>query len=1017
MNEQTQHSILLTFQPGRHDGDGQRVAADAARHLGLATGQVRSAALYAVRYPGLSAGQVTDFAAACLQDPVLHALAVNEVAAPAGFASYILVAKGPGVTDDEGTSAQNALGDFRNEPIDTRTQHIFSKRLYFVENALPAADLRRLAEELLGNKLINRFEVGAVADGIRNYTPRPGGGADARTETIALGGLSDEQLLQLSKDNVYALNLPEMQAIRDHFAQAALREERVGLGRPADPTDCELEILAQTWSEHCKHKEFSAIIHYKNLETGAEEEIDGLFKTYIKGATAEVDRQLRANGNDWLIKVFSDNAGAVRINPESLFVWKVETHNSPSAIDPYGGAITGILGNNRDPLATGIGGARLLFNTNVLCFGNPDYDGPLLTGQLHPRRIFEGVRKGIEDGGNKSGVPTVNGAIIFDDRYRGKPLVYCGTGAVLPMQLDGKDSWEKVILPGDRIIMAGGRVGKDGIHGATFSSIELDEAAPATAVQIGSPITQKLAMDFLILATRRGLIRCSTDNGAGGLSSSIGELALIPGGAVVELEKVPLKYPGLKPWEIFLSESQERFTLAVEPEKLADLLALGREMEVELTDIGFFNAAGSLDVLYDGKLIAGLSLEFLHDGVPRKTLLAEYTRPAAQEPALPAALDYNDLLMRLLGSLNICSRESVIRQYDHEVKGRTIVKPLMGATGQAPQDAAVVRFNFESWEGVAVSNGILPRLGDLDAYQMSAGSFDEAVRQIISVGGRLPNLRQGDGIFWSVNDNFCVPDSVYDPATNPDGKQKLAKLVQMCQALRAACAAYCIPLTSGKDSMKNDFKADGVKISVPPTVLYSMTAKIADVRQVVTSDFKQAGDVVYLLGETYDELGGSEFYQLYNELGANVPKVDFTKAKELYTLVGEANEQQLIQSSHDLSDGGLAVALAECTFGREGTGAEVDLSALPGGLSPTVLLFSESHSRFVVSVAPEDVVAFESILEDRATRLGRVTADGQLRVRHGSSELLRAATHALRAAWTNGPVNQTIGLEPVEAVI
>ena len=279
------------------------------------------------------------------------------------------------------------------------------------------------------------------------------------------------------------------------------------------------------------------------------------------------------------------------------------------------------------------------------------------------------------------------------------------------------------------------------------------------------------------------------------------------------------------------------------------------------------------------------------------------------------------------------------------------------------------------------------------------------------MGGRLPNLAPGDGIFWSVNDNFCVPDSVYDPLINPDGKQKLAKLVQMCQALRDACAAYGIPLTSGKDSMKNDFKADGVKISVPPTVLYSMTAKIEDVRQVVTSDFKQAGDVIYLLGETRDELGGSEFYQLFDELGANVPQVNFQKAKELYTLVGEANEQQLIQSSHDLSDGGLAVALAECTFGREGVGADVDLSPLPPDLSANALLFSESASRFVVSVAPEDVWAFESILEERATRLGVVTDDGQLRVARGGGELLNAATHDLRAAWTNGPVNQTIGLE------
>ncbi|WP_324674934.1 phosphoribosylformylglycinamidine synthase subunit PurL [Hymenobacter sp. GOD-10R] len=997
-------SIQLLLKPGVHDGEGQRVAEAARRHLGLRTGRVQSTAVYSVRYP-VTDQQLRDFATHCLQDPVLHDVALDELRHEPTFKSYILVAKLPGVTDDEGISAQNALGDFLNQPLDTHTQHIFSKRLYFLEQDLPESSLRRLAEELLGNKLINRFEVGPISQ-IRDYTPRPGGGAESITNLVSLTGLSDEQLVQLSKDNLYALNLEEMQAVRAYYASPETQQERQAASLPTDPTDCELEIVAQTWSEHCKHKEFSAVIKYKDLGTGEEKEIDSLFKTYIKNATAEVDRQLRANGNDWLIKVFSDNAGAVRINPESLFVWKVETHNSPSAIDPYGGAITGILGNNRDPLATGIGGAQLLFNTNVLCFGNPEFNGTLLTNQLHPRRIFEGVRKGIEDGGNKSGVPTVNGAIIFDDRYAGKPLVYCGTGAVMPMQLAGLDSWEKKIDAEDRIIMAGGRVGKDGIHGATFSSIELDETSPATAVQIGSPITQKLAMDFLMIATRRGLIKCSTDNGAGGLSSSIGELATISGGAVVELEKVPLKYPGLRPWEIFVSESQERFSLAVEPSKLDELMALGREMEVELTDIGYFTADGFLDVRFDGAPVAHLNMEFLHDGVPRKILEAEWQAPQAQEPQLAADLDYTDVLTRLLGSLNICSRESVIRQYDHEVKGRTIIKPLMGATGQAPQDAAVVRFNFESWEGVAVSNGILPRFGDLDAYHMSAGTFDEAVRQIISVGGKLPNLAPGDNIFWSVNDNFCVPDSVYDPTSNPDGKQKLAKLVRMCEALRDATAAYCIPLTSGKDSMKNDFKADGVKISVPPTVLYSMTAKIEDVRHTITSDFKQADDVVYLLGETYDELGGSEFYQLFGELGANVPQVRFEQAKELYTLMGQANDQGLIQSCHDLSDGGLAVALAEATFGY-GFGAEVELK---GELSLAAQLFSESHSRFVATVAPEDVVAFEQHFGARVTRLGVVTADGQLTVRHAGQTVISATTADLRDKWSNGPVNQVIGL-------
>ena len=1000
------HTIQLTLKPDQHDGDGQRVAEAAARHLGLATGRVRSAALYTVRYP-LTETQLSDFATRCLADPVLHDVRLNELRGAKGFATYILVARRPGVTDDEGTSAQNALADILNEPLDVHTQHIFSKKLYLLENDLSEADLRRIAEELLGNKLINWLEVGRVADGIRDYTPRPGGGAEAITEVISLTGRTDAELLQLSKENIYALNLEEMRAVRDYFAAVETQTKRQAAGMPTDPTDCELEIIAQTWSEHCKHKEFSALINYKDLETGEEKQVDSLFKTYIKDATAEVDRQLRANGNDWLVKVFSDNAGAVRINADSLFVWKVETHNSPSAIDPYGGAITGILGNNRDPLATGIGGARLLFNTNVLCFGNPEYDGPLLTGQLHPRRILEGVRKGIEDGGNKSGVPTVNGAIVFDDRYAGKPLVYCGTGAVMPMQFAGLDSWEKKIDAGDRIVMAGGRVGKDGIHGATFSSIELDESAPATAVQIGSPITQKLAMDFLMLAARRGLLKCSTDNGAGGLSSSVGELAGISGGAVVELEKVPLKYPGLRPWEIFVSESQERFTLVVEPEKMAEITSLGQEMEVELTDIGYFTADGFLDVRFDGTPVARLNMEFLHEGVPRKILEAEWTKPAAAEPEVPAQTDYTETLTQLLGSLNICSRESVIRQYDHEVKGRTIVKPLMGATGQAPQDAAVVRFNFESWEGVAVSNGIIPRYGDLDAYHMSAGAFDEGVRQIIAVGGKLPNLTPSDGIFWSVNDNFCVPDSVYDSISNPDGKQKLAKLVRMCEALRDATAAYCIPLTSGKDSMKNDFKADGVKISVPPTVLYSMTAKMEDVRRAVTSDFKQTDDMVYLLGETYDELGGSEFYALFSELGANVPKVNFAKAKALYTLIGEANDQRLVQSCHDLSDGGLAVALAETTFGY-GYGAEIELPA--DGLSLATQLFSESHSRFLATVAPEDVVAFEQLLGDRATRLGRVTLNGQLTVHHAGQTVISANTATLRAAWTNGPVNQLLGV-------
>lgn len=997
-------SIQVLLKPHIIDVKGKKVEEKCLKQLGITTGNVKSTKLFSINY-NASPAALQDYATRCIKDVVTDEILVNELYVPTAYQSCIAIAQLPGVTDDEGTSAQMAWVDFFNIEADVNTQQIFTQVVYYFENKLSQEELTLVAKRLLGNPLINHFtyalknEAGELS--FTPYVPKVNMTADATTDTINLD-LSDADLVQLSKEKVLALNLAEMKAIVGYYNNDTTKAARQAVGLPTDPTDCELEILGQTWSEHCKHKEFNAVIHYKNVETGEEKTINSLFKTYIKGTTSTVQESLEANNNEWLVKVFSDNAGVVKATDDQLFVWKVETHNSPSALDPYGGAITGILGNNRDPLATGVGGAKLLFNTNVLCFGNPEYDKPLLTGQLHPRQIMEGVISGIEDGGNKSGVPTVNGSVVFDDRYSGKPLVYCGTGALMPYDYKGKPSWEKPIDAGDRIIVAGGRVGKDGIHGATFSSIEIDEDSPSSAVQIGSPITQKKVADFLVKACLAGLVKCSTDNGAGGLSSSIGELATISGGAVVDLEKVPLKYAGLKPWEIFVSESQERMSLVIEEHQVAPLFAMAKAMEVEITDIGYFTSDGFLDIRYNNEKVAYLDMEFLHEGDPQKIMYAQWDKPALQEPALPAVNDYNEVLVKLMGSLNICSRESIIRQYDHEVKGKTIIKPLMGPKGKAPQDAAIMRFGFNSFEGVAISNGILPRYGDIDAYEMSAGAFDEAIRQIISAGGRLPNTNADDGIFWSVNDNFCVPDSEYHEVSNPDGKQKLAKLVQMCEALYEMATYFDIPLTSGKDSMKNDFKADGVKISVPPTILYSMTAKVDDVRQTVTSDFKAAGDLVYQLGTTYDELGASEFYSLYNELGANVPKVRKEAAKDLYLNVMKANAGSLIESSHDLSDGGLAVTLVESAFGGE-FGLEVNLDTL-GDLSDVVKLFSESHSRFVVSVRPENKAAFEAIFGDKAFFLGRVQAEKNINISSNNNNLIDLPTEALLEAWAGGLV-------------
>ena len=991
------NQIQLVLNDKIRDVQGEKVQRSAKSYLNINTGIVKTGKIFNVLYD-LSKEEIERFANLGLKDGIIHEVYINSSYQNSDFKSFVLVAKMPGVTDDEGISAQKTLIDILDLELDVSTQHIYTEDLYFIENKLSNTELEELAKKQLGNKLIHHFEYGEFK-GLVDYVPEVKITSDSKVKVISLE-LENAELIRLSKDMLLSLNLEEMQTIKAHFADENVRKYRNEKGLSLNPTDCELEVLAQTWSEHCKHKEFAASIKYTNKETGEEKIIDSLFKTYIRKSTEIIRNRLKKAGNNWLLKIFTDNAGVVKIDDESVFVWKVETHNSPSAIDPYGGAITGILGNNRDPIGTGIGGGKLLFNTNVLCFGPPNYDKELLPGQLHPRRIFEGVRHGIEDGGNKSGIPTVNGSIIFDDRYSGKPLVYCGTGGVMPYKINGVNSWLKPIDTGDLIIMAGGRVGKDGIHGATFSSAEIDEHSPQSAVQIGSPITQKLLSDFMQEAVQQGFIKSSTDNGAGGLSSSVGELATITGGAIVNLEKVPLKYANLKPWEIFISESQERMTFVVTKDKKDNLYKLAKEREVELSDIGTFTDDGFIDVRFEGESVAYLDMEFLHEGVPIKYMEAVWEKPELNEPEIPIDLDYSQILIKLMSSLNICSREDIIRQYDHEVKGKTIIKSLMGPKGKAPQDAAVMRLNFNNYAGIAISNGIIPRYSDIDAYQMSAGAFDEAIRQIIAVGGKLPDPKDSTNRFWTVNDNFCVPDSLYDPNTNPDGKLKLAKLVQMNEALFDMSTFYNIPMTSGKDSMKNDFKAGNIKISVPPTILYSMVAKIDDTRNTVTSDFKAEGDLIYQIGETYDELGASEFYRLFAELGANVPIVRKEKAKQIYQKVMVANQRNLIESNHDISDGGLAVALTESAFGG-GFGANIYLGADDtNNLNSD--LFSESHSRFVTSVRPENQADFESIFKDDAILIGKVTSDQKLLVKYNSEEVINIEVNKLRKAWEDG---------------
>ena len=989
------YTIQLMLKDTIPDVAGKALEQDAKRYFKINTGKVRASKIFTV-LSDKSIEEILEFAEHTLKDAVLHDVYMDKLFIDNTFTRHLYMAKLPGVTDDEGVSAQKTYADYFNLDIPSGEQFIFTGEYYYIEKALDDEELSTLGNDLLGNPLINHIEYGPLKKQV-DYVPTVLIKSDIKIDNIEID-LSDAELLELSKNMLLSLDLKEMQTIKDHFLSDKTLAVRNEIGISPAPTDCELEVLGQTWSEHCKHKEFSSMISYKDLDTGEEKTIDSLFKTYIFKSTRDIRERFEKGGNNWILKVFNDNAGVVKIDDERVFIWKVETHNSPSALDPYGGALTGIVGVNRDPMGTGIGGGKCLFNTNVLCFGSPYYDGELLEGQLHPRRIMSGVVKGIEDGGNKSGIPTINGSIVFDDRFRGKPLVYCGTAAVMPYEYNGRPSWDKPIDPGDRIVMAGGRIGKDGIHGATFSSLEIDEHSPRSAVQIGSPITQKNMSDFMEKAAKVGLLKSSTDNGAGGLSSSIGELAETTNGAVVELDKAPLKYHGLQPWEIFVSESQERMTFVVEPDKIDALFAMAKDFEVEVTDIGYFTDSGYLDIRYKDERAAYLDLDFLHNAVPKKYMEAEWKAPELEEPGIVDA-DHNDILLQLMGSLNICSKDPVIRVYDHEVKGKTVIKPLMGEDGNAPQDAGVMRLDQYSYTGVAVSNGIFPRYGDIDAYEMSAGSFDEAVRQIIAVGGKLPDPNEKDGIFWTVNDNFCVPDSLYDAEKNPDGKYKLAQLVRMNEALYDMATYFNIPLTSGKDSMKNDFKKGDVKISVPPTILYSMVAKIDDVRKTLTSDFKEAGDLIYQVGKTYNELGGSECYALFDVLGANVPKVRKEDAKRIFEKMAKANEAGLLASAHDISDGGLAVALAESAFGgRKGCKIEIPKTEI-GALAE---LYSESHSRFVVSVPAEKVAEFEAVLGPDCIKLGTVIDDDDMSISIGGKDVIKTKVSDLHEAWSNG---------------
>jgi phosphoribosylformylglycinamidine synthase II len=983
----------------RPDRAAERVVA-AARELGLA-GELRAAAArgYLVQGASLARAAVDRLAAELLADVVVETPVIGQVGeahlseppvratgrpAGNGAAVCVTVLLKPGVMDPVAQSALTAAAD-----LGVSVEAMSTIRKYWLTGA-DSAQIEAVSGRLLANDAIEQVIVGPL----RLERLQVGSPYDFQLRTVSLGGLDDEALVRLSRTGQLYLQLAEMQTIQRYFAE---------LGR--DPTDVELETIAQTWSEHCSHKTLAGRIAYRD-EHG-EREFQNMLKETIFAATQEIRRRL--GNDDWCVSVFKDNAGVVRFDEQFNLAFKVETHNHPSALEPYGGANTGIGGVIRDIMGTGLG-AKPVANTDVFCFARPDTPAQSLPpGVLHPRRVMRGVVEGVRDYGNRMGIPTVNGAVLFDERYLGNPLVYCGTVGLLPRNMSHKEP-----QPNDLIVSVGGRTGRDGIHGATFSSAELtheSDVVSGGAVQIGNAIEEKRVLDVMLAARDRGLYHAVTDCGAGGFSSAVGEMGEHIG-AEVQLETAPLKYAGLSYTEIWISEAQERMVLAVPEDRWPELHDLCESEGVEATVIGRFVPTGRLRLNYRGTQVADLDMRLLHDGRPPVVRKAVYTPPGdcplfLSQGDVPPQMqkqekgtvpfdtapkaDYTDDLLRILAAPNVASKQWIIRQYDHEVQGGSVVKPLVGAASDGPSDAAVLRPVLDSRRGMVIACGINPCYGELDTYHMAASAIDEAVRNCVAVGADPTRI--------AILDNFCWGDC--------ERPETLGSLVRAALACHDVSLALGTPFVSGKDSLNNEFSYEDAAgerhtIAIPPSLLISAMGQIDDVHRCVTMDLKQPGDLLYLVGLTKDELGGSHFAIVNHLRGGHVPTVDAERARTIFESVHRAIQTGQVRACHDLSEGGLAVAAAEMAFAG-GLGARINLdavSAADGATQPVVRLFSESNTRLLCEVPAGGAPQFEQAVAGvPLAKIGEVSADRRLVITAGGAAVVDADVQTLKEAW------------------
>ncbi|MCP4914050.1 MAG: phosphoribosylformylglycinamidine synthase [Oligoflexia bacterium] len=891
----------------------------------------------------------------------------------------------PGVTDNSARILSEVLNE-ENVPSSVKS---FS--LYLSQDDL-AEDELLMASENVYNKLIQNTQTFLVAENPNkndelDFIPHF---EDSKILEYFSREMTISELLDISDERCLALNEEEAKAILEYYNREDFESKRKELGLSADMTDVELEVLSQTWSEHCKHKIFNAEINYQK-NNGENKKVNSLFKDYIKKSTKDVEEKFQI---PWLKSVFHDNAGVVRFDKNVDLCIKVETHNSPSALDPYGGALTGILGVNRDILGTGMG-AKPIANVNMLCFGDLDipvkYPHLFPLGHLHPEVILKGVHKGIVDGGNKSGIPTVNGSITFDSDFSGKPLVYCGTVGVMPQSLNnGKDGFGKFTQAGDLAVVIGGGVGADGIHGATFSSLDLNESSPLSAVQIGDAFTQKRVSDFVIEARNRCLFTGITDNGAGGLSSSLGEMAEKTNGIKFDLSKCTLKYPGLKPWEIMISESQERMSLSVAPDQIDEFLKLASQYSVDAQVLGEFTSSGNLEVTYQGELVCFLPLNFLHDGLPKMKLEARESHGYQIEQVFAekenaADFNYEELVYKMIGSSNIKSRDHFVSQYDQLVQGATFTRPYEGKNRSVTQNSSVISLRAHGGEednAISIAHGLNPKMSFYNAKEMTIRSFDEAYRNLIT-NGSSPEYTCG-------LDNFCWPDPIKSEK-NKDGDFKLGMLVETCESLYDLCLEYGVPLVSGKDSMKNDYRGKNkngdVKISIKPTLLVTLMSKCST-KKKFSSSFSLDNSKFYLVSKDVEKLNwslaGSEFDRLFKSDNCKVSTSDISGARRYYERVSSSLNNGVFNTMHDISEGGLITTLLEMCFENK-VGAKISFDHMKDQ-DLLINLFAESSFSFLCGVNEDNVSQFENEMEGYFIKLGQTTGGQSVEIKQGADE-------------------------------